>query len=761
MSAQLLKEIEQHGPTDAVVNRIDSLAEQDSTRLAQVVQLLDARLPEVEQQLDALVHRHGKRLYSIFADDNESTKQARQVFAASPVAFELADILMEHARTIQQLEDQLDAAHKEQSQLETLQRLDTRYQNAVGVSKAGHLCKALGMLNDLRADLESEEDAALADLKNEELSGEITRCYGEVEESARTVWHGKVSVTETALTIESGDALEDAVKAMSMLGALNKQAKALSKKIEAFFVLPILQQAKCQHAEGSIRLESSNSNGSTGLDALQQVVEYLAQKLPAEMLVLLQQYLMPAILLELQQTFLPAQLPIEVQATERIKIHIVSIREFEKKMAQLGLLSDTDLTDWIEHINHHWFVRKRDATLGQARKVILAWGGATEQVEVREDVTGRDIAQEPQNSVKQSEPTEELEEDAWGSPEWDVEDSKHTTKAKDDEEEDDAWGLDEDIPIPTTPGIQQQTFSNLTGGQKVTLSEKYMVSSLPKDLLALVDTLREEATWLDNSQSPVRSASQRLIDVVPLIMLLYRGLVPYLTQRGLPRMLLYNDLSYLATLLPRRDANLTATAESLKQFGDSFYKLEIEEKQQQLHLILDGASGFVDCTTPSQEVVCTATLQECIDLLCRLQERWEGTLSHATLLTALGNLVETVVACFTYEVMSMTDIAEQESAQLAKLGDLLSTVERKLFSNPAQDDEVQAMAAPYVPSWFKFRYCLEILEANLAYILDLYRDGSLVDFDKRELVELIQALFADSDKRRMAIGEIQGAKRWQ
>jgi centromere/kinetochore protein ZW10 len=294
--------------------------------------------------------------------------------------------------------------------------------------------------------------------------------------------------------------------------------------------------------------------------------------------------------------------------------------------------------------------------------------------------------------------------------------------------------------------------------QKVTLSERYTVSTLPQELLTLVDALQNDATRLQQSQSPVRKAHKDLTKVIHLIMLLHRGLVPHLTKLGFPRMLLYNDFSYLATMLVRKDDYLQDTANSLKRSAESFYKIEIEEKQQQIHLILDSANGFVACTTPTQQLTCTAALQECIDLLSRLQERWESTLSRATLLTALGNLVETAVARFTYEVMSMTDIAEQESAELAKLGDLLSTVERKLFQ---QAEGGQALAAPYVPSWFRFRYCLEILEANLAYILDLYRDGSLVDFEKRELVEMIQALFADSDKRRMAIAEIQGAKRWQ
>ena len=60
-----------------------------------------------------------------------------------------------------------------------------------------------------------------------------------------------------------------------------------------------------------------------------------------------------------------------------------------------------------------------------------------------------------------------------------------------------------------------------------------------------------------------------------------------------------------------------------------------------------------------------------------------------------------------------------------------------------------------VPHWLKFCYLSELLQASLVDIAYLHETGALVDFRPDELVTLIKALFADSEKRDKAIESIE------
>ena len=61
----------------------------------------------------------------------------------------------------------------------------------------------------------------------------------------------------------------------------------------------------------------------------------------------------------------------------------------------------------------------------------------------------------------------------------------------------------------------------------------------------------------------------------------------------------------------------------------------------------------------------------------------------------------------------------------------------------------------YVPSWLKFSYLSEVLEASMADITYLFEEGALVDFEIDELVKLVTALFSDTPLRAETIQKIQ------
>jgi centromere/kinetochore protein ZW10 len=72
------------------------------------------------------------------------------------------------------------------------------------------------------------------------------------------------------------------------------------------------------------------------------------------------------------------------------------------------------------------------------------------------------------------------------------------------------------------------------------------------------------------------------------------------------------------------------------------------------------------------------------------------------------------------------------------------------------------MTAMYVRNWLKFQYLTTILESSLADIKYLWTEGELqLEFSPEEVIDLIKALFADSDHRRRAVAEIRRTSRTQ
>jgi centromere/kinetochore protein ZW10 len=74
-----------------------------------------------------------------------------------------------------------------------------------------------------------------------------------------------------------------------------------------------------------------------------------------------------------------------------------------------------------------------------------------------------------------------------------------------------------------------------------------------------------------------------------------------------------------------------------------------------------------------------------------------------------------------------------------------------LFS---EDPDQPSFVVAYVPSWLKFSYLSELLEASLADISYLFEQGALVDFHVNELVNLVRALFADTSLRTNTINKL-------
>lgn len=319
----------------------------------------------------------------------------------------------------------------------------------------------------------------------------------------------------------------------------------------------------------------------------------------------------------------------------------------------------------------------------------------------------------------------------------------------------------------------------LNDKHELTLSETYTITGVPDQLRDIIlDVVRDADTLRgpEFASSPISPAAIGLYSLPTLALAGFRALAS--TCYGscqAAHMLLYNDCVRLAAELeelaahqretdaksdlpehswPSSRLKLASDVQSIQSFGRRAYGKEMESQRTILKDLLDGAQGFTNCTEVPFASECTAAVSATIDRVRDVEKEWKDVLSHSALLQSLGSLLSTVIAKVISDIEDLGDISEAESGQLRGFCDEISTL-RGLFPAPAGDGEGDVCGV-YTPMWFKFQYMGELLEASLADIRYLWAEGELkLEFEADELVDLIEALFADSEHRRRTIIEIR------
>ena len=440
----------------------------------------------------------------------------------------------------------------------------------------------------------------------------------------------------------------------------------------------------------------------------------------------------------------------------------------------------------------------------------------TQILDQDEDVlAGEDAADEwndnwsdkdPSSPVKSSHVEPHLSNDgeedvsAWGL---DDEEKDHSTEPHPEkpstnvEDEADAWGWNEDDhddePKPRKSATKRSPKDSESNGvprasqkieKAVTLKETYTTTSLPKEILDIISEVISDAFTLESpSQAsfPVASAASDLLSLPGLILAMYRASASNTyTFRPNGSMLLYNDSLWLAEQLRHKLAdlketttpikglrkgsletlNLEAQILALESHGKRAYTKEMESQRTIITDLLDGAQGFSHCTAHPFNQECDIAISSTVDRHRLLYNEWCSILSQSALLQSIGSLLTTVTSKIIMEIEDKPDISAPESQQLTKYCNRIATLE-DLFIPKGQADNDQAVPATafYVSNWFKFQYLTNILDSSLADIKYLWTESELsLEFQADEIVELIMALFEDSEIRRKSIGEIRSSR---
>ncbi|KAI0773308.1 hypothetical protein BD413DRAFT_541034 [Trametes elegans] len=334
------------------------------------------------------------------------------------------------------------------------------------------------------------------------------------------------------------------------------------------------------------------------------------------------------------------------------------------------------------------------------------------------------------------------------------------------------------IPVPLTPqpdsaknSAKIRALAPLAMKKPpVKVTESFLVSGRTKDLLQLVeDVLREGADLVSSgilNTHVSHSPGSVIMQAAPMALELFRALVPVVNANALQQsakepMQFSNDCRFVEQELQRIVSKLSGpkvtvrdqleeALETLKVLAGSWFEDAIIREEQQIEQLLGNARGFIDTNHQERYDECESALNDVLQRIRRVAPQWKAVLAKSKYYDALGAVVETAVSRVLGDVLALEDITEIESHRLSELCHTLNALEGLFVEDPNHPSFVVS----YVPSWLKFSYLSELLEASIADISYLFEEGALVDFEINELVKLVRALFADTPLRANTINRL-------
>ncbi|CAL1714224.1 unnamed protein product [Somion occarium] len=325
-------------------------------------------------------------------------------------------------------------------------------------------------------------------------------------------------------------------------------------------------------------------------------------------------------------------------------------------------------------------------------------------------------------------------------------------------------------PTPAMPSLAKQGTRDLGTPQQYAEKESYLVSGRSQELVTLVEDVLREAAELakskilpsDSQRSPVGSilglTSSFILD-------LYRALYPVTFSNALstsPKRAMFfsNDCLWLSGEVKRISAlgsvpsptkeKLIQGQERLKVLEESWFEDVVDNQCLKVNEILDGTERFRDTADQDRYDESESAMNEVLQDIRHFAREVKPVLTKTKYFNAIGSIVDAALSRVLSDILALSDIPEVESHKLSELCRILNALE-SLF---VEDSNHPSFVVAYVPSWLKFSYLSELLEASIADISYLFEEGALVDFEIEELVKLVKALFADTPLRANTINKL-------
>ena len=615
---------------------------------------------------------------------------------------------------------------------------------------------------------------------------------------------------ETWIAFATEDHTSQLLTAMQKLGVLGKATELLAANIDRSLMQPILSSKSKPSIDMDadrlcIKLHRDNRSipDVSLLQMLRQALKFLYTHLPDLVVESVGQQLMPNVVSTLIGTRLSMTIPTElsdVPALQSIRDAVSALADDLKAFRWLGY---KELELWAVRLPFIWLEKRKMASLNALRNALSAARGPVREIErvERQKISKQDVAAIngdewdagwDEDAQERSTQNGDDEVSAWGFDDSEDQPSKDIEPPKDSDDNDgaEAWGWDddnnpgEDRKTPSPTMHRKQSIPSANGDQdseqEVTLVERYTITDIPDQVLAIIDKDVRDAEELEEPSFAALSSANPAagLKAIPSHTLaMFRALATtyYSTKLSSGNMHLYNDASYIVQKLREvlesdKEESLGALKSDcliMERFARAAYAREMELQRTILGDILDGAQGFQSCTKQPYAMQCETAVSSAVDRIRTMHVEWRPILSNSALLQSIGSLVSTVVDKVMRDILDMEDIEDSESQRLASFCNQVSALDDLFVSGKPQqlgeDAKQEQDSVPhtfvYVPSWLRFQYLANILESSLVEIKYLWGKSELkMEFSADEVVDLIRALFAETRQRRDAIAEIRSGE---
>lgn len=383
------------------------------------------------------------------------------------------------------------------------------------------------------------------------LSIEVSRFRQEIEEALRLRWAEQLKIDRQKgefkkSTDDGADSLENTIASLSRLGLLAPANDRLQRNLLSAIIDPILLPRKGRISHGVTVLENgvhvdpqpSEATVAETLDRVTKVLNYLRENLPSSISAPLSPPFIQAVSSKAITGWLASEIPTDLAGLDEFEKTLDHVLEFTKTIESWGWSGQEELVSWVNQAPRLWLTRRRVDSLDSVRKVLAASKGTSKQVErvEKEKVSQADGAllenaanddwdagwDDEKNEVQSEETSntqpqgEDEDLDAWGLDEEEQEASKdeanqQATASTEGDDADDAWGWgddeeekgDQDRPAQGSLEPMQANGGQLSqtpSPKEVTLTEVYTVTDIPDSVLRIIQ--QQIADSKDITQPP-------------------------------------------------------------------------------------------------------------------------------------------------------------------------------------------------------------------------------------------------------------------
>lgn len=653
-----------------------------------------------------------------------------------------------------------------------------------------------GSLSDLSASIEELPDSLAKDVHHARyLSMRRNWCQSLKEQLQSRIKIEKENEGATFLLLSPSSRVTQSLQALKELDVSDSAIRVITRDFYRALCQPLLSTTSQYAVRYTTEpLELKVSRTGTAVDArhitssVRTLLEFLSDGLPEELGSVIGAQLTEEVVKVLIRDWLDPSVPANLLELQQYQETLEAVQRLSEFIESRDWAGGTLLKAWEKDVPQTWLNKRQSSALDAVREAFAMTRGPTRPVErierqviIKEeeafaqngvDDWNADWSDEETKAPPQDSPTIRSTGDAQRTANSRNAASDSQRESSNENSEAWDWNDDDGDEAPSSanphPPSNENRQSQQPQQREVTLTELYTITDIPDYVLDIVSREIQDAESVTTSVYPIidqTSTIQGLSLLPSLVLAMFRAISPayYASAIENGNMHLYNDSIYMNTQLHKlaqsTPAELDQDCLMLEKFARTAYAREMDIQRTILGDLLDGAQGFVNCTRLPYSTGCETAISSTVDRVRAVYAAWKPTLTPSALLQSIGSLLSTVTEKIVKDVEELEDISEPESQRLTSYCSQISALENLFAAEPsAGGGEAESIppTAIYVANWIRFQYLSNILESSLVDIKYLWVEGELsLEFSTDEVVDLIEALFAESNHRRNAIAEIR------